>query len=170
MSDIKTSPSDNSSVNDESMLSAPVPYEDSNASESPFSPIIIGLYGILGAGKSFLLHHMNENPDLQNLTFIEGSEMLSDCTVGGVEAFKQLSVPEKEAVRRQATGRIQDEAFETQKHIVVAGHLSFWSEEQNACDYVYTEDDMDIFTHIFYVHVPAAKIYERRSKDSRDRG
>lgn len=47
---------------------------------------------------------------------------------------------------------------------LVTGHLMFWSEEQEAGDLIWTENDAKTYTHMLFLDVPAKIISERREK------
>ncbi|KAK6592003.1 uracil phosphoribosyltransferase [Botrytis cinerea] len=91
-------------------------------------PIVIGIYGLPGSGKSYLLSHLRRYPKLPENVF--------------------KSTP-------------QDQVS------VVAGHFMFWPEENESGDQVWTASDLEVYTHIIYMSVPAEIIAERRQNDTR---
>jgi adenylylsulfate kinase-like enzyme len=48
---------------------------------------IVGLYGISGSGKSFLLNQLKQELNHERFLFYEGSEAIADLVPGGLEAF-----------------------------------------------------------------------------------
>ena len=42
----------------------------------------------------------------------------------------------------------------------------FWSEEEEAGQPVYTRNDLDTFTHVLYLDVPAEVVAQRRRDDT----
>lgn len=149
-------------------LSSGTESSSSSNESASFTPMIIGLYGISGAGKSFLMNHIKSAPELKDFMFYEGSAMISQCVPhGGLAAFSQMADSEKEIVRRHAIQQIKTEAFNAQKHAVITGHFSFWQGDK--CDFVYTTSDLETYTHIFYLCTPPEVVHERRRKDVRER-
>ena len=51
-------------------------------------PIIIGIYGLPGAGKSHLLGELEQMLGTGQFFYFEGSEILAKFVQGGLEAFK----------------------------------------------------------------------------------
>lgn len=51
---------------------------------------VIGLYGLPGSGKTFILDHLRQTLDRSLFTFYEGSEVISTVTPGGLKAFQHL--------------------------------------------------------------------------------
>ncbi|KAJ5742558.1 uncharacterized protein N7511_011290 [Penicillium nucicola] len=87
--------------------------------------------------------------------------------MGGLEAFQNLNEDAKERVRESAIGRVKQESFQSGKSALVTGHAMFWAEEESAGQLVCTPADLDTYTHILYLDVPAEKIAEYRSSDQK---
>jgi adenylylsulfate kinase-like enzyme len=132
---------------------------------------IFGLYGLSGSGKSFLLSQLKEKLGGEDYIFYDGSEAIDEVVEGGLEAFKALTEEEKVHWREVAIQRIENACTDSGKIGIVAGHYMFWHDEMEpAGEVVCTQKDLDIFTHILYLDVPAGVIAERRKSDeSRDR-
>ncbi|KAK7023302.1 uracil phosphoribosyltransferase [Favolaschia claudopus] len=137
-------------------------------------PTVIGVYGVSGCGKSHLLNHL-ENSDHfgeDDVTFIEGSAILSSLVPGGLPAFKLLPDPAKHEWREKAITHIQDECAKSGKTGVVAGHFMFWeteTDDESAPSGVWTQGDASVFTHIIYLDVPPPLVVERRAQDAQRR-
>jgi len=129
-------------------------------------PTVVGIYGVPGTGKSFLLRELKKRDTAGHLVIFEGSEVIASVTPGGLDAFKSLPEPEKLSYRRLAIAKIQEWAAEEGKLALVAGHLLFWPEEEAVGTLVITQDDMDAYTHMIYLEVPAETVVERRKNDT----
>lgn len=131
------------------------------------APKVIGLYGVPGAGKTFLMNKLKQQLGEERFVFFEGSEVIASVTTGGLDAFKKLDESEKAEYRKLAVQKIKSTCSETRKVGIVTGHLSFWNDER--CDHpmkVVTESDLDTFTHILYLNTPVHRITEQRKKDT----
>ena len=53
-------------------------------------PMIIGLYGVPGSGKTYLINKLKNELDEKSFAFYEGSEVVGEVTPGGLDAFKKL--------------------------------------------------------------------------------
>ena len=102
--------------------------------------------------------------------------MIDAVTDGGLEAFHKMEDQEKLHCRQRAIDTIGKESAESGKVAIVAGHLMFWSEHENDNAYsdrhvrsVYTQRDLETYTHILYLDVDAATIAEQRLHDTRRR-
>lgn len=141
----------------------------STASESQSAakdkPVVVGLYGIPGCGKTFLLNQLKEQLEQKHFTFFEGSKMIANVVPGGLEAFQSMGDGEKVLWRQRAIDTIGKECADSGQVAVVAGHFTFWPEEQARGQEVYTENDLATFTHIIYLDVPPEVVAKRRSED-----
>lgn len=130
------------------------------------SPTLIGLYGLPGTGKSTLLTALKTKLGTDHFSFFDGSDVLACQLRGGIEEFRTFSTEQQVEVRTKAIHFIQIKCHELGKCGIVAGHGMFW-DDVNAPegDIVATPADMMAFTHVFYLHVPAEIIAERRQTD-----
>lgn len=129
-------------------------------------PIVVGLYGLPGSGKSYLLQHLKRAMGEVHFAFYEGSKVIASLVDGGLEAFHNLDVTGKEDVRCNAINLVARDCSTNDKVGVVVGHLMFWNEGEEMGRFVYTQDDLDTFTHILYLRVPPGIISQRRLDDN----
>jgi uracil phosphoribosyltransferase/phosphoserine phosphatase/adenylate kinase len=129
-------------------------------------PTVIGIYGISGSGKSFILEIMRQDLDSAEFIFFEGSEVIDSLVPGGLEAFRASNAEKQSNFRIEAINFIKNDTSISGKTAVVTGHLMFWSEIDNAPKAVYTSGDLDTFTHIIYVQIPIETISRRIASDS----
>jgi len=86
-------------------------------------------------------------------------------TDGGMEAFKAISERNRMHQRQIAISHIRKIAAGTGKATIIAGHLMFWPEDDEIATAVYTQDDLETYTHIIYLDVPANVIVQRSRDD-----
>ena len=127
---------------------------------------IVGLYGVSGVGKSYLLTHLQQQLYGKEYAFFEGSTEIARATPGGLDAFQLLTNAEQHKIRKQAILNIQSSCLSDGKVGVVAGHYMLWSEEAKKPICVFTDDDLNIFTHIVYLDVDAQTISTRLEHDT----
>ena len=127
--------------------------------------IVVGLYGVPGCGKSYLLKQLEQKFGDVHFAFYEGSAMFKTLVPGGLEAFKGMEKPDKEHWRKRAIDRIGKECADSKKVGVVAGHFMFWPEEEQAGTPACTDNDLKVFTHILYLNIPAVVVEERTRND-----
>lgn len=133
-------------------------------------PTVIGLYGISGSGKSFLLNHLQQELDPTEFALFEGSDKIASFIPGGLEAFHKLDVQDKSHLRSQAIDEIKKESCDSRRAAIVTGHLMFWEEQDASGQPVYTSNDLATFTHIIYLNTPVDIVSQRRLDDGlRDR-
>ncbi|KAF4453917.1 hypothetical protein F53441_3442 [Fusarium austroafricanum] len=128
---------------------------------NPPKPTVIGIYGISGSGKSFILDKLRERLGEVEFSFYEGSAMISSLVPGGLETFHHLSEAEKVYWRVRAINAIKRETAASGKVAVVTGHLTFWFKDDPRPRPVYTPDDIETLTHIVYLNTPPEIIAKR---------
>jgi uracil phosphoribosyltransferase/adenylate kinase/phosphoserine phosphatase len=145
------------------------PPPESHSTSNTKKAVVVGIYGIQGCGKTTLLNQLKESLDQEHFSFYDGSQKIANLVTGGLEAFKQLPEQKKVDWRQLAISTIGKESSDSGKVAIVAGHFMLWSEEKEAVENVYTKTDLNVFTHILYLDVPAEKVYEQRLRDSERR-
>ena len=128
--------------------------------------VVVGLYGVPGSGKTFLLNQLKQELGQTHFVFYEGSKMIATVVPGGLNAFQSMEEQEKAHWRRRAIDAIGKNCADSGQVAVVAGHFMFWLEEQEAGWPVYTQNDLEIFTHILYLDTPAEVVAQRRLDDT----
>lgn len=127
--------------------------------------VVVGLYGVPGSGKTFLPNQLKEKLGQRYFAFCEGSEMIATLVPGGLGAFQGMEEQEKTHWSRHAIDTIGKRCADSGHVAVVAGHFMFWLEEQEAGWPVYTQNDLEVFTHILYLDIPAEVVAQRRMDD-----
>jgi uracil phosphoribosyltransferase/phosphoserine phosphatase len=133
-------------------------------SESDDKPKVVGLYGVPGVGKTFLLQQLRKELGETRFTFLEGSEVIANLVTGGLEGFQRVPESEKNYWRDVAIKGI-GKCIRSGTAAVVTGHFMFWPEDQEVGNTVYTQRDLQTYTHIIYLDIPAEIIAEQRSQD-----
>ncbi|KAK3356727.1 uracil phosphoribosyltransferase-domain-containing protein [Lasiosphaeria hispida] len=133
---------------------------------APTKPVVIGIYGLPGSGKSLLTQQLKQQlEESARFVFHEGSAVIASLVPGGLTAFQALGEQEKTYWRELAIERIASECGPGQP-AVVAGHFMFWSESEEQGTRVCTQSDLKTFTHIIYLEVEPELVLERRSNDT----
>ena len=127
--------------------------------------VVVGLYALPGAGKSYILSQLKQNLGHEEFTFHEGSEQIAKLVPGGLEAFKKMNDNDKVHWRGLAIEAIGKGSAESGKTAVVTGHYMFWSDGEEVGSKVCTPKDLEVYTHILYLHVPVQAIVDRRRDD-----
>ncbi|KAF5723841.1 PRTase [Fusarium mundagurra] len=135
----------------------------------PARPIVVGIYGIPGSGKSFILEYLRKDLGEKEFAFFEGSEVIASLVPGGLAEFQKLDEVEKYEYRVKAINHIKDEAITSRRVAVVTGHFSFWSTENDGPENIHTDDDWDTFTHIIYLKHDEQTIMSNIEGDNKDR-
>lgn len=128
--------------------------------------VVVGLYGVPGSGKTFLLDQLKQELGERHFAFYEGSEKIATLIPGGLDAFQKLEEREKVQWRQLAIDTIGKESAESGQVAVVTGHFMFWPEAEAAGRPVYTQNDLDAFTHIIYLDNPDEVVLQRRLGDT----
>ncbi|KAI9798893.1 MAG: hypothetical protein M1833_004396 [Piccolia ochrophora] len=156
-------PSSMPGMTTDTQLHEPIVSESMSASKG--KGVVVGLYGVPGTGKTFLLDQLRQELGQEHYAFYEGSTMIANVVPGGLDAFQEMEELKKEHWRRCAIDTVAKHSAESGQVAVVAGHFMFWFEEQEAARPVITQNDLDTYTHILYLDVPADVVFQRRSGD-----
>ncbi|RAL15890.1 uracil phosphoribosyltransferase [Aspergillus homomorphus CBS 101889] len=133
---------------------------------APKQATVIGLYGVSGVGKTSLLLQLEKVLGNESFTYYEGSAVISETVPGGLHAFQSLGTEEKISWRKRAIESIRCSSLNSGKAAIVTGHLTL-SPEEGVFEAVYTESDLEIFSHILYLDEPADVVWMRRQHDTR---
>ncbi|KAJ3748043.1 uracil phosphoribosyltransferase-domain-containing protein [Lentinula detonsa] len=128
-------------------------------------PIVVGLYGVPGCGKTVLLNELEKELG-EEFAYFEGAAVIARLVPGGLDAFQKMEEHEKMRWRELAINDIQQKCALTGRVAVVVGHFMFWDEKDEAGRSVWTGSDQKIFTHILYLDIPAQVVALRRHMDS----
>ena len=109
----------------------------------------IGIFGVSGAGKSYLLDSIRSREDMVKQ---EGSALL-------FELDPEFAQSRQEDLRKHSIHQLTDE----KKAVVLVGHYSFIKD--NAYSIVHSPSDSEFFTHIIYLDFDVEIIHERRQND-----
>ncbi|KAF2449016.1 hypothetical protein P171DRAFT_222828 [Karstenula rhodostoma CBS 690.94] len=150
----------NHDTNRQSKQSPPI-----NGLSSDAKPIVIGIYGISGSGKTFLMDRLKQDLSGASFHFHEGSDTIGNLVPGGLKAFQGMDVPDKTRWREHAMDNISTKSKHDGKTAVVTGHFMFWPEEDETGRIVCTKNDLATYTHILYLDIPVKTIEQRRWND-----
>ena len=137
---------------------------DQSNQTSP-KPKIIGLYGIPGTGKTYLIRQLQERLSHAHFAFSEGSEVVDKLVPGGLPAFKSASDDAKVDWRRKAIFNIKNQCAASGKVGIVTGHFVLGATADHLGSEVWTAADAEAYTHILYLGVEAELVAERRQQD-----
>ncbi|KAF2249736.1 uracil phosphoribosyltransferase [Trematosphaeria pertusa] len=138
--------------------------------ESNERPTVIGIYGISGSGKTYMLEYLKKELGQAAFAYYDGSSVLAELLPRGLDDFKQLSADKQSQYRERAIKLIGEECANNGKVGVVAGHFMFWeTEDDGKGQTIGTEADWATYTHILYLRVDAEVIAKRRKDDARKR-
>ena len=129
---------------------------------------VVGIYGIPGSGKTYLLNQLKQNLQGDNFAFYEGSEVIASVVPGGLKTFQELPEHEQSPLRELAIDAVGRNCAKDGRTAVVTGHFMFWNEDQESGSPVCTENDLRTYTHILYLDVPA-EIVERHCRNDTER-
>jgi uracil phosphoribosyltransferase/phosphoserine phosphatase/adenylylsulfate kinase-like enzyme len=130
---------------------------------------VIGLYGVPGSGKTTILSALKHRLHKTQFSFDEGSDVIASLVPGGLCGFQQETQETKTRWRQAAIEHIGKESVKFGLTAVVTGHFMFWSEGDEAGQTVYTQGDLDTYTHIIYLDTPSEQVAAWRQLDKRTR-
>ncbi|KAJ6186686.1 hypothetical protein N7519_007987 [Penicillium mononematosum] len=115
----------------------------------------------------FLFDELKTELSNDEFLFYDGSAVIAAVTPGGLEALQNLTEEAKNNYRERAIAKIKQECYNTGKTAIVAGHFMFWSEDDEHGWSVCTPGDLNTYTHILYLDVPAEHIARYRLNDTK---
>ncbi|KAL4923023.1 uncharacterized protein BDV17DRAFT_296752 [Aspergillus undulatus] len=133
------------------------------------APRVIGLYGIPGCGKTYVMEQLKHKLGESGFEYFEGSKMIGSVTPGGLEAFKRLDDDKKNQVREFAIGTIKFTCAQNRKVGIVTGHFTFRDQEDERALRVCTQADLNTYTHILYVNTPVEQTAKQQAGDTERR-
>ena len=131
--------------------------------------MVVGLYGISGSGKTYLLNQLKQTLSQKQYLLFEGSEVLAGVVPGGLDSFKQLSKDDQTRYREQAIRKIGHECATSNRVGVVTGHFMFWKTEptvDGGGEEAATPADLATYTHILYLDTAIDRIDRYRREDA----
>ncbi|KAI9712974.1 MAG: hypothetical protein M1812_006721 [Candelaria pacifica] len=128
-------------------------------------PVVVGIYGVDGSGKTFLLNQLKDQLQDESFLFLDGSQVIDSAVEGGLGAFQKMGKEDKEYWRRCAIEGVGKQCAESGKVAVVAGHYMLWPEEDASGKVVCTQSDLATYTHMLYLDVLPEVVAQRRLND-----
>ncbi|KAK4183885.1 hypothetical protein QBC35DRAFT_78320 [Podospora australis] len=134
-------------------------------------PVMIGIYGVPGSGKSHLLRQLrNRLPSPWQVFYLrEFRDAIDTVAPGGFSKFQLLSKKTKSCYRVKAMDYIRDQCdlFGGRTGVVAHQFLYVvWEKDKPKGCTVHTPSDFQNFTHIIYLDVSPAVIAMRRPEYS----
>ena len=146
-----------------------VPKDQSSPTHHPSSeakPVVVGLYGLPGSGKTHLLNELKHRLGPDQYSFYDGSSVIANLVQGGLSEFEKLTNSQQMDVRARAIDSVGKECAESGKVALVAGQLSFWPEGAAQGTAICTRNDLNTYTHFIYLKTRPEVILERRMSDT----
>lgn len=126
-------------------------------------PVVVGIYGIFGCGKTTLVERLKKTLGERDFAFFDGPQTLNALVRGGLVAFEQKPDAEKAVYREIAIQHIAGICQSSSRVGIVAGHLMLWT--GTGAMEIHTQADLETYTHILYLDTPAETISEYRLND-----
>ena len=131
--------------------------------------IVIGIYGISGVGKSYLLNQIST--ERIEWRVVDGSQLIREVLKERnqtMEDFERMTLADKGSVRKSAIETAKKKPGVT----LVAGHCSFARNDCSGSDGesvtfndVFTQSDGDVYDAIFYLEKPSLTVLEQVKSD-----
>jgi adenylate kinase len=125
---------------------------------------MIGLYGISGCGKSYLLNQLKLQLPQDKFAFYDGSTLIDGVVSGGLFEFKKAALAQQTVYRELAISKAANDCQKANQTGVVAGHYMFWS-SAGTPETIGTDKDWETYTHIVYLNVDPEIIASRTQND-----
>src|SRR5690242_1260521 len=131
-------------------------------------PMIIGLYGVSGVGKTHLLKQLAQTSLSQHLDFVDSSTLIDGFV--GLAKFSKMEAEEQDMHRAKVMSGLAKERSRLEKGIVIGGHMMFWDGATKKTSNISIKAEWETYTHMVYLQVDPKVIHQRRKNDkSRDR-
>lgn len=124
--------------------------------------MIIGIYGISGAGKTLFTKEIEGVCPLFNM--IDGSVYMNEVIPGGLNAFKKMKYQDKYCYRMKVIKEIDKRYRDLKFDTIVTGHYAFMN-TNNEFEIAWTKAEEEVYDVIFYLRKEAKVIYEQRKHD-----
>lgn len=132
------------------------------------APVIIGIYGLPGCGKTFLLNQLKDELSTEGFSFYDGSIVIDSVVPGGLEAFQSMSTAKRMEWRENAISWISNDCIKRSTTGIVAGHLMFWKEgHDRSAKSIHTQRDLEVFTHILYLDIKPEMVMKYQLEDGK---
>lgn len=129
-------------------------------------PLRIGLYGVSGIGKSYLLDKLNQY--VNSVVTLDGSTAIDQVCEGGLSAFKKMQLEDKYNMRCASIAQLNRQFFADNRHMIVSGHYSFLT--STGYEIAWTEADTKFYDLIIILKCSSEKHFQRCNLDhSRNR-
>ncbi|KAF2767823.1 hypothetical protein EJ03DRAFT_375814 [Teratosphaeria nubilosa] len=130
-------------------------------------PVVIGIYGISGCGKTHLLNALQEKLEATRYRFEDGSGRLSSLMLSRElqVPFDQLPRELKWNLRQDAIHAIAEDCHANRQVGIVAGHYMFLSPIAEP-DLAWTDRDIWANNHVIYLDTAPEVIADRRKQDT----
>ncbi|KAL8876416.1 MAG: hypothetical protein Q9198_005386 [Flavoplaca austrocitrina] len=96
-------------------------------------PLVVGVYGVSGSGKTYVLDQLKDIMDSEYFSFYEGSEMVANVTPGGLKAFQGMKEEDQLMYRQRAIDKIAHRCWTLHalaRPILTAAQLDVWKTEE----------------------------------------
>ncbi|OQE13263.1 hypothetical protein PENFLA_c051G10458 [Penicillium flavigenum] len=130
-------------------------------------PVIIGLYGLPGSGKTARLDELKTELSNDEFAFYDGSAVIAAVTPGGLKALQNLTEEAKNDYRERVIAKIKQECYNTGKTAIVTDISCSGLKMMSMAGQFATPGDLDTYTHIHYLDVPAELIAKYRLNDTK---
>ncbi|CBF78690.1 hypothetical protein AN7288.2 [Aspergillus nidulans FGSC A4] len=132
------------------------------------APRVIGLYGLPGCGKSYIMDQLKQELGETDFEYFEGSKEISKVTPGGLDEFKMQDKYKQDHWRKLAIDAIKSTCAQTGKTGIVTGHYMFWEGgKKEEASRVCSQADLATYTHILYVNAPLEVTAKQRAEDTK---
>lgn len=116
-------------------------------------PILVGLFGVPGCGKTTLLDNLRQLFGERQYAFYEILDVCSSLGGGSLEAYTRRHPDSQYAIREQAINLIEEVCERNEVVGIVTCHFSYWYDKSWEQWVVMTQAEKNRFTHILYLEI-----------------